>query len=184
MTDIVFLKPGDQRTLSKFSSDVIRDIAAKASVPHVTVTRMQSTAREQAVAMFHNCATLGVASQYKLYGPFGDKVVDVYAGFHARGRVVADEVIAAMTAEIVKLGPSNVSHHCADPSVLNVVDISHSAMPADKHRAFESAIVADARVSRHFSPYTEPTDPAFHLEIPQPKAAAAAEPVEDESVTS
>jgi hypothetical protein len=73
-----------------------------------------------------------------------------------------------MEAKIIELGPTSVSHHAADPKVLNVFDVAPSSI-ADK-MAFEMAVRADRRVSKFLLP---PNDPGYHLEIPQPPASVA-----------
>jgi hypothetical protein len=70
-----------------------------------------------------------------------------------------------MEKEIIKIGPGKVSRHCADPAVLNVVDIAPSSI--SKKQAFEDAVdaaIGQGKVSKFILP---PTDPAYHLEIPQ-----------------
>lgn len=172
MVEIIFKNRSDEKFVTQYSRDVINDVCEKAGVKTVTVTSVQRSALEQASAMYYNCVTSGAASQFKLYGAYGDKVVQVYVDHARGGHAQRDVVIAAMAAKIEELGPSNVSKHCVkDWRLLNVVDISASRIPKDRHDELEAAIKDDERIERHFSPYTEPVDPAFHLEIPQPKEA-------------
>jgi hypothetical protein len=67
-------------------------------------------------------------------------------------------------AKIVALGPTKVSHHASDPSVLCVFDVSPSSIT--KKAEFEKAVLADKRVSKFLQP---PLDPGYHLEILQPR---------------
>jgi hypothetical protein len=71
---------------------------------------------------------------------------------------------AAMEAKIIAIGPTKVSHHAADPNLLCVFDVAPSSIA--KKSEFEKAVRADKRVSKFLVP---PLDPAYHLEIPQPK---------------
>jgi len=70
-----------------------------------------------------------------------------------------------MSAKITSLGPRNVSRHAGNPHKLNVIDIASSSIPFALRRKFESAVTSDSRVSKFIPP---PTDPAYHIEIPQP----------------
>ena len=67
-----------------------------------------------------------------------------------------------MTRQDRRARPGNVSHHAADPKVLNVVDIAPTSIA--NTAAFEAAVAADPRVKLFLKP---PADPAYHLEIPQ-----------------
>jgi hypothetical protein len=90
-------------------------------------------------------------------------VLDVYAQRKAAG-ATPDDIKAAMETKIKELGPTHVSRHASDPRVLNVFDIAPSSIK-DKV-GFEHAVKADSRVSYFLVP---PTDPGYHLEIPQPR---------------
>jgi hypothetical protein len=71
-----------------------------------------------------------------------------------------------MENEIITVGPDKVSKHVADPAKLNVVDIAPSTI-TDK-QAFINAVneaMKAGLVSKFLQP---PTDPAYHIEIPQP----------------
>jgi len=153
----------DQAAVSDHSRQVLQDIMKEAKLDSVTITSTARTPERQAIAMFDNIESQGVASQKALYGPNGDQVIDVYVAEKAAGKSQA-EIISAMEAKINELGPSNVSRHLADPSTMNVIDIAPSQI-ADRE-AFEKAVEADSRVSNFLKP---PSDPAYHLEIPQPK---------------
>jgi hypothetical protein len=153
----------DQAAVSVHSRQVLQDIMKSAKLDSVTITSTARTPERQAIAMFDNIESQGVASQKALYGPNGDQVIDVYVAEKAAGKSQA-EIISAMEAKINELGPSNVSRHLADPSTMNVIDIAPSQI-ADR-AAFEKAVEADSRVSNFLKP---PSDPAYHLEIPQPK---------------
>jgi hypothetical protein len=115
--------------------------------------------------MFANLEAMGVKSQKALYGPNGDLVIDVYVHGKAAGKTAA-QIQKDMTKRIIGLGPANVSHHAADPKVLNVFDVAPSSIPAAKWAAFEKAVLADKRVRKFFKPTDG--DPGFHIEIAQP----------------
>ena len=153
----------DQAAVSDHSRQVLQDIMKAAKLDSMTITSTARTPERQAIAMFDNIESQGVDSQKALYGPYGDQVIDVYTAERAAGKSQA-EIVSAMEAKINELGPSNVSRHLANPSTMNVIDIAPSQI-ADRG-AFERAVAADSRVSKFLKP---PSDPAYHLEIPQPK---------------
>jgi len=137
----------------------------KAGVPGALITSTQRTPAEQARAMFQNLEAKGVASQKALYGPNGDLVIDVFAAGKAVGKTAA-QIQADMTRKIIGLGASNVSHHAADPKVLNVFDVAPTSIPAARQAAFKAALRSDPRVKKFLEP--SDGDPAFHIEIAQP----------------
>jgi hypothetical protein len=161
---IIFETPSDRGKVSDHSIAVIESPMTVAGVTETFVTSVQRSPFEQARAMYENCFTYGVESQFKLYGPNGDAVVQVFVDHRAKQK---DQIIAAMQAKILDLGPANVSHHCADPKALNVIDISASRMTAAARMNFHLAIKAERRIAKYFDPFTEPSDPAFHLEVKQ-----------------
>jgi len=163
---ILFENEADRPKVSGYSLSIIRSLMTVAGVSDVTITSVQRTAAEQAHAMFVNCQKLGAESQFKLYGKYGDQVIQTYVD--ARGARRSDgEVVAEMADKITEIGPGNVSHHCADPAKLNVIDISASRIPMNKRADFHIAIRKEPRIARFFDPFTEPKDPAFHIEVPQ-----------------
>lgn len=153
-----------RETVSTYSLKVLSDICDACGVTSVIISSTQRSPSEQARVMYENLVVQGPAKQHTLYGPVGDKVIDVYEQLTAQKRSKA-EIIAGMTAKIVELGPSNVSHHAADPKVLNVFDVAPSSIPVKLRAAFEKAVMNDKRVKVFFTP---PKDPGYHLEIPQP----------------
>ena len=114
--------------------------------------------------MYDNCVSQGVEAQKKLYAAAGDQVIDVYAAAVAAGKDRA-ATISLMKAKILAIGPTKVSRHATDTSVLNVFDVAPSSIPADKKKKWEDAIKASADVSYYIFP---PTDPGYHFEINQP----------------
>jgi hypothetical protein len=149
--------------VSPYSLGVLRDVMAAANVPKVIISSTQRSSTDQARVMYNNLETQGVAAQRKLYKPPGQAVIDVYVAGNAANQT-PDAIKAAMTAKINELGPETVSHHAADPKILNVFDVAPSSV-ADVN-AFQNAAKADSRVSKFLTP---PNDPGLHFEIPQPQ---------------
>lgn len=115
--------------------------------------------------MFNNIVEHGVKAQKALYAAAGDEVIDAFVKAQNQGKD-STGIKQAMTDKINAIGPSKVSRHCADPAVLNVVDIAPSSISGKK--AFETAVnraVQNGSVNKFLLP---PNDPAYHLEIPQP----------------
>jgi len=144
----------------RYAIGVLTDILRTARLTDALITSTQRTPKDQARVMFANCEKYGADKQYELYGPYGDKVIDVYAEGKRVGDA-SDLITAHMTEKIVDLGPQNVSRHTADPRVLAVLDVAPSSL-ADR-AAFERAVHDETRVKTFLLP---PKDPAYHLEIP------------------
>ena len=128
---------------------------------------ISSTSRDpynQARVMFNNLEKYGVTHQKQLYGPAGDRVIDVYAKVRGDGGG-KEETILAMKQKVIDVGPVNVSRHASEPRVLNVFDVAPSSI--NNKQAFEKCVQSDSRVTTFFMP---PRDPGYHLEIPQPKS--------------
>lgn len=89
----------------------------------IFITSAYRTPEEQAQAMLANIKRTGVAKQKKIYGSYGDQVIDVYN----RNRNDSEN-LSAMIAKIYELGPFNVSHHCGDFSQINVFDVSEGKL--------------------------------------------------------
>ena len=150
--------------VTDYSMTVLEDILRSAHLCKATISSTSRSPKEQARVMFQNIESQGVKAQKKLYGPFGDQVIDVYAASKAANKT-ADQIKADMEAKIVELGPTNVSHHASDPNILNVFDVAPSSIT--DRPAFERAVRAEPRVKKFLLP---PDDPGYHLEIPQPGA--------------
>jgi hypothetical protein len=161
---IKFGAKANQAVVSDKTKTILTDILKAAGLASCLITSTSRTPADQARAMYNNIVATSPNRQKKLYAAAGDEVIDVYIVQHAAGKT-ADQIKAAMEAKIKAIGPSKVSRHCADPSVLNVVDIAPSSI-TNKH-AFETAVKtaeAKGKISRFITP---PLDPAYHLEIPQ-----------------
>ena len=129
---------------------VLVDAMNEANSPSIQINSTMRSPHSQAKAMYNNVKQYGIDSQKKLYGTNGDRVLDLYPD------------IDAMTQKIYELGPSNVSHHCGDPSILNVIDISPRMENGDQ---FYESLQRNPNVSKSFGPSS--SDPAYHIEVPQ-----------------
>jgi len=155
--------PKARRTdVTPFSLQVLRSILEDAGLSKASISSTARRPSEQARVMFENLEAFGVEKQKKLYKEPGQRVIGVYAQAKAEGKG-ADAIKALMTAEIIRLGPMTVSHHAADPKVLNVFDVAPSSIADAK--AFIRAVRSEPRVAKFLLP---PDDPGYHLEIPQP----------------
>jgi len=162
---IKYLNPAqDPAKVSAYSRKVIEEILNKSGVPQIMVTSTARTANEQARIMYENIERHGLDHQKKLYGPYGDKVLEVYSRLKTQGKSKT-EIIERMRIKISSLGPGKVSRHAGDPNKLNVIDIAPSSINLAVRKKFENAVKSDPRVSKFLAP---PGDPAYHIEIPQP----------------
>ena len=165
---VIAFGPGAKAAdVTDFSRGVLLDIMGAAGVASVQVSSTSRGPADQARVMFANLENFGVAHQKALYGPSGDRVIDVYARGKRAGRDAA-AIRAEMTAEIVRIGPTRVSRHAADPKVLNVFDVAPSSVA--RKQAFETTVRSEPRVAKFLKP---PADPGYHLEIPQPEGGSA-----------
>lgn len=161
--ELIFMPTANKDAVSQYSLQVIQEILKKANLKRAVITSTVRTPEHQALIMYNNCKKYGVKAQKKLYGAAGDKVVDIYLDGKL-GNKKKKEIIETMTATIYEMGPTKVSRHCGDPHQVNVIDIAPSSI-ADKS-AFESILKTDSRV-KAITPHE--SDPAYHLEILQPK---------------
>ena len=152
-----------KENVTNFSLKVLEDILQAAGLTGALITSTARTPADQARVMFDNIQSQGVAAQKKLYAAAGDMVIDEYVKAKKAGKSEI-EIKAAMEAKIIAIGPTKISHPAADPNVLCVFDVAPSSIA--KKAAFEKAVRADKRVKKFILP---PVDPAYHLEIPQPK---------------
>jgi len=150
-------------SVTAYSLKVLEDILTAAGLTSCTISSTARTPTDQARVMYNNIVGTSVAAQKKLYAAAGDLIIDEYVKAKAANKT-ATEIKAAMEAKINEIGPTKVSHHASDPSVLCVFDVAPSSV-ANKS-SFEKAVRADQRVNKFLLP---PDDPGYHLEIPQPK---------------
>jgi hypothetical protein len=160
--DISFGPNAKAADVTAFSRGVLTDILKRAGLPKVTVSSTSRLPADQARVMYINLEQQGIDAQLRLYKEPGRKVIEVYRQGKLAGKDAAS-IQAAMTAEIVRLGPTTVSRHASDPKILNVFDVAPSSVA--NRPAFEAAVRAEPRVAKFLLP---PNDPGYHLEIPQP----------------
>jgi hypothetical protein len=147
---INFLGSSLKDTISNHTMGVLQNIMHESGNASITITSTTRKPEDQARIMFENISKYGVKKQKELYGKYGDMVIDKYPS------------LSSMIHKIIELGPEHISKHCGEPTKINVIDIAPSSI---RHRkAFEKAIRNNHAVSRFFFP---PSDPAYHLEIPQ-----------------
>lgn len=163
---IDFASTANQDVVSSHTKTVLFGILTVAKLNSCFVTSTSRTPADQARIMFDNIMAHGVAAQKALYAAAGDEVIDEFVKARKAGKNAAG-IKAAMEAKIIAIGPGKVSHHCADPAKLNVIDVAPLSI-GDKP-AFEKA-VHSALTKGTLSRFLEPGggDPAYHLEIPQP----------------
>jgi len=137
----------DAGKVSVYSKKVIEDILKKTGISQITITSTARTAQDQARIMYENIQRHGVSHQKKLYGSSGDKVIDEYSALKSNGKT-KPEIINGMKAKITQ-----------------IVDIAPSSINMALRNKFVVEINKDSRVSKLLMP---PSDPAYHLEIPQP----------------
>lgn len=162
---IIEYNPDVNKTvISVYAIEVITNILKDSGNTRARITSSERTPAAQAQAMYHNIVLKGVDTQKRLYGPSGDKVIDVYIQQKAMGKSPS-EILEAMTAKIVEVGPSNISHHLADFTKLVVVDIAPSSVVyQNEFIATASKYKTNGILSEFFHPGDG--DPAYHLEIP------------------
>ena len=160
---ILFGPNANQDSVGEYALEVIKGILKTAGEDVATISSTLRTPADQARVMFDNIKQTSVAKQKELYGPNGDKVIDVYVDLTKKNKS-RDEIIQAMTDKINELGATNVSNHIGNPAELTVVDIMPSTV-GNKKRFIDAvqAAVKAGTVSRFIQP---PKDPAYHIEIP------------------
>jgi len=142
---------------------ILKDTLASVGIESLTLSSTFRTPAQQAQAMYNNAQTLGIASQRKLYGPAGNKVLDTYQLKKSYNYGPAD-TIAAMAITILSIGPSNVSAHCtSDPQKLLAFDIPPAQIPPEKKSLFESAM--KKAMSKFLIPGVTTGEPVYHAEI-------------------
>jgi len=165
MPNIKYLNSGrDKSKVSPYSEKVLIDLMKSSGIKTITITSTARTALDQARIMYTNLERHGISHQKRLYGVFGDKIIDEYSSLKSKGKSKF-EIINGMMLKINAIGPRKVSKHAGNPKKLNVIDIAPSSIGLTVRKKFESFVKKEPRVSQFFTP---PKDPAYHLEIPQP----------------
>lgn len=159
--EINFAAGINSETVGQTTHDVLQAVMQCADISSLTITSTTRTPESQASAMYDNCVNLGVNNQKNLYAWAGDQVIDVYSE-GKDDNLNREQIISQMVTKIIEVGPTNVSKHCADPSELNVIDISPSSIsnPTD----FENCLSSNSGISNFITP---PEDPVYHIEITQ-----------------
>ena len=159
MATINFAVGLDPAALSEHSRDVVEHILDTSGNPSCTVTCLGRSPHEQAVVMRLNCIRNGVDEQMRTYLPPGQAVIQVFVASKALNEA---DTIAAMEAEILRQGPSKVSRHCGDQSVLQVLDIAQSSL--------RDVAAFEAVANGHADLVSKCLDEnrAVHIECPQP----------------
>lgn len=106
---------------TEYTRNLLQHLKGYSGIIKVTCTTR--TPEQQAHVMLNNIKVHGLQSQLNLYANSGDKVCLVYDP-----KKNDNQNLEAMVAKIYELGPTTVSHHCANPSILNVLDISRTAL--------------------------------------------------------
>jgi hypothetical protein len=151
----------NSETVSQITRNILQEVMSCAGITSLRITSTTRTPESQASAMYDNCENLGATNQKDLYANAGDQVIDAYSQGKAQN-LSRDQIIQMMISKINEVGPTNVSKHCANPDVLNVIDISPSSI--SNQGAFENCLASNPGISNFIAP---PTDPVFHIEIPQ-----------------
>ena len=162
----------DAGAVSAGMLDVVRDGLRAAGQSNGTITSTARTPEDQARAMFQNLVNAAhsiaqnIQTQLGIYAAAGDAVINVFAdevdGL-TRPQVLANAatIQAAMVTEINNQGPSSVSHHCADPAVVSVVDVTAAPFNANNSPLFVSSV--SPRLTRFID--ERGTNNCFHLEL-------------------
>ena len=119
---ITFGKNADKSVVSEKSLNLLREVGEQTKNYLITIT---STARDpynQARIMYDNIVKKGMKEQRNTYKEPGQRVLDAYESAKAKGKN-KDGIIKEMEAKIKEIGPTKVSKHCGDPSIVNVFDV-------------------------------------------------------------
>ena len=121
---IKFGKNAMPKAVGGFFKNLLIDAAKEAGLDSLTITSTARRPVDQARAMYENIKKSGAAAQKKLYGKYGDMVIDAYVEAKNAGMDAAG-IQEAMTKKIIEVGPSKISKHLSkDISKVQVVDIS------------------------------------------------------------
>lgn len=156
---ITFGQNANRAAVSQYTLNLLAEIMRDSGNNKIIITSTLRTAEDQARAMYQNIVGKGFKYNYSLYGPTGDKVIKAGEKAKQKGGT-KEQIMAAMTEEIKRIGPSKVSRHAGDPAVINVVDIAPSSLTDTK--AFAREIK-----KRGIFLLQPPADPAYHLEVKQ-----------------
>lgn len=153
----------DMVKLSANGERVLQEILDAAGVKSCLITSTLRTAAEQARIMYDNIKQHGKASQYKLYGTGGDRIVKVYDDNEDKSR---DVVIGLMRDKIEETKWGANAGHRTHGRGQDTFDVAPSSIEAAYHRKFHDAIRAHPEVFKyHEAKVVGGSDPAFHIEV-------------------
>lgn len=100
----------NRRVVSAYAIQVVKLALFEAGMNHAVITSTLRTPEDQAEIMYKNAKT-DIAQQQKLYGDYGDSVLDIYQTNKAKSK---DAVIKLMKEKIENLlkNGHRVSNHC------------------------------------------------------------------------
>ena len=169
--EVVFGRNAQPEAVGNFFKNLLISAAKSAGEDKMTITSTARQPADQARAMYENISKTGVQAQKKLYGKYGDMVVDAYVEAQNAGRDSAG-IQAAMVKRIIEIGPSKVSKHMSsDIDKVQVVDISPRSI--SNNAAFVAAItkmVAEGKIKTFLHPGNS-KDPAYHIVVNPPQEA-------------
>lgn len=119
---ISYGKNAKKEFVSEHTEKVLRDALKKSGNDEATISSTARNPYNQARVMYNNLERKGVFYQKKLYGKYGDQVIEVYEKSKKAGKN-REQIIKDMESKIKEIGPSNVSKHAADPNLLQVIDV-------------------------------------------------------------
>lgn len=158
---VTFRSGVQSEKINELTIRFLKELGEKSNNLNLQVSSAARSPMDQAAVMFINCKNLGIRSQYKLYGRNGDKVIKVYEKM-TKDKKRTTEIITAMHKQIMSIGPSKVSRHCADTSVMNVVDIPFSSIT--NKQSFRDALKKSR--PKPISLFLDETNNnCFHLEL-------------------
>jgi hypothetical protein len=169
---IGFAATANSAVVSAGMIDVIKDGLRAAGQASAVISSTARTPADQARAMFQNLVNpansiaTNVANQLALYKPPGDAVINVFTALtasmtSAQINANAATIQAAMVTEINNQGPGNVSRHCADPTVVSVVDVGGASFNGTNGTIFRTSVTP--RLTNFIDEIA--TNNAYHLEL-------------------
>jgi hypothetical protein len=165
MATIVFNAGIDTTRVSPYSRSVLSRVLDAAGCPGATISSVCRTPHDLARIMHDNCIGKGAAAEMAIYMPPGKAVIQIFIDDIHKSAV---DTIADMEAEIIRQGPANVSHHCCDPNIKEVFDLTDSSLGDFRAKVKASALV-DSGISKVLD-----ENGVIHLEIDQPQVPTAA----------
>lgn len=162
----------DSSKISAAIFDVIKDGLRAAGQTSALIASTARTPADQARAMFQNLVNpansiaVNIQLQLGIYSAPGDAVINVFAAQTSgltRMQILQNQVAikGAMQQEIINQGPASVSHHCADPNTISVVDVDTGAFNTSNGPLFVGSV--NPRLTRFIDERT--INHCYHLEL-------------------